>query len=115
MTGLGDRPTGNAVTPAPRLAMGTTTRRESGRTTAGSRPSSSASLVQGFFGYRACSPGTLSWIAKEAFVLTGDAGVVTYFVRGDCPQIRWYLKFPARTVACVALIVVRTPRRQPGM
>lgn len=57
--------------------MGTTTRRESGRTTAGTRPPSSASLVQGFFGYRACSPGTPSWIANDAFVETGAPGVVT--------------------------------------
>jgi hypothetical protein len=27
--------------------------------------------------YLATSPGTPSWIAKEAFVLTGDPGVVT--------------------------------------
>lgn len=27
--------------------------------------------------YLAASPGTPSWIAKEAFVLTGDPGVVT--------------------------------------
>ena len=46
------------------------------RTTAGARPPSSSKLVSNGFP-RYCSPGTPSRIANDAFVRTGDPGVVT--------------------------------------